>query len=193
MHHLEPLFWDAHAPSVPLIACGHDILVHVDQLPSSNPAQAGLRFIRSSLSIRSIFRQIEVFRRGAEHSVLPTRQAATAHAALELARVEFAMGQWQPWSSAGFRAESDRCVAELEALVSDLSRGKDLPPFELAHAFDALIALLVQIDGASGAGAARPSRPADADFAADGALPKVTATALAAISAGAQHLNRRQA
>jgi hypothetical protein len=170
MNHLEPLSWDALAPRVPHIACGQDVLVHADQLPSNNPAQAGLRFIRSSLSIRSIFRLIEVFRRGAEQAALPTRLAATASAALELARVEFALGQWQPWFSAALLVESDRCVAELEDLVSTLSGGQDLPTLELIHVFDTLIALLVQVDGASGDGAGLLSRPIDANFAADGAV-----------------------
>jgi hypothetical protein len=170
MNHLEPLSWGALAPHVPLIACGQDVLVHADQLPSNNPAQAGLRFIRSSLSVRSIFRLIEVFRRGAERAASPTRLAATACAALELARVEFALGQWQPWFGAGFFAESDRCIAELEDLVTALSDGKHLPPLELIHVFDTLIALLVQVDGANGEGAGRLSRPTDANFAADGAL-----------------------
>lgn len=159
MNHLEPLSWDADAPRGPFIACEEDVLVHADQLPSSNQAQAGLRFIRSSLSTRSIFRLIDVFRRAAEQPVLPVRLAVTAFAALELARVEFALGQWQPWFSAGFLADSDRCIAELEGLVSALSGGTQLPPLELIHVFDTLIALLVQVDGAHGEGAGRVHPP----------------------------------
>ena len=159
MNHLEPLSWDAHTPRVPLTPCAQDVWVHADQLPSSNPAQAGLRFVRSSLSIRSIFRLIEVFRHGAEQCVEPARLAVTAFAALELARVEFALGQWQPGFSAGFLAESDRCVAELEGLVNALSDGAQFRPLELSHVFDTLIALLVQVDGAHREGVGRVHPP----------------------------------
>ena len=169
MNHLEPLSWDALAPRVPFITGAQDVFVHADQLPCNNPAQAALRFIRGSLSIRSIFRLIEVFHRGAEQAILPTRLATTACAALELARVEFAFGQWQPWFSAALLVESDRCVAELEGLVSALSDGTHLPPPELIHAFDSLIALLVQVDGANGEAAGLRSRATDANAAAHGA------------------------
>ena len=168
MNHLEPLSWDAHASGAPLATGEQDELIFADQLPSSNPAMAGLRFIRSSLSIRSIFGLIDVFRRGAGQSVSTTSLAMTACAALELARVEFALGQWQPWFSAGFLAESDRCVAELEALVGALSEGKELALLDLTHAFDALIVLLARIDGLNGQGDGRPFRRIGAGFASEG-------------------------
>ena len=148
MHHLEPLSWVAGSTSAPFIARQQAALNRGDILRSEGTARADLGHARSVFTTHAIFGLILAFRRGVEKSVAPTSLAAIAHAALELARLEFALLEWEPWSSSRFRSDCNHCIVGLEELAVALSGNQPLPTVELIHAMDTLIALLVQADGA---------------------------------------------
>jgi hypothetical protein len=93
-----------------------------------------------------LLRLIAEFRRGVQRAAVPSSLAATANAVLELARFDFVLMARGPRRPAGFRSECNRCFVELEGLVDALSGNQILPPLELIHALDSLIALLVQAD-----------------------------------------------
>jgi hypothetical protein len=148
MHHLEPLSWDAGSTSAPFIARQQGALNKGDILRSECTAREDLDDARSAFAAHAIFRLILAFRRGVEQSVAPTSLAAIANAALELARLEFALLEREPWCGSRFRSDCNHCIVGLEELVVALSGDQPLPAFELIHAMDTLIALLVQADGA---------------------------------------------
>ena len=97
----------------------------------------------------------------------PTSLAAIANAALELARLDFVLMEWEPWCTARFLSDCRRCIGELEGLVVALSGNQFLAPLELMHAMDTLIALMAQADAAIRPGV--PRRIATA-FAPNSAL-----------------------
>ena len=148
MHHLEPLSWDAGSTSAPFVARQQGALTRGAIPESEATARQDLDHARSAVAAHAIFRLILTFRRGVEQSVAPTSLAAIADAALELARLEFALLEREPWCGSRFRSDCNHCLAGLEELAAALSDNQALPTFELIHAMDTLIALLVQADGA---------------------------------------------
>lgn len=147
MHHLEPLSWDVGSTRAPFIARPQGALNRGDILRSEGTAREDLDHARSAFTTHAIFGLILAFRRGVERSAAPTRLAAIANATLELARLEFTLLEWEQWCDSRFRSDCNHCIAGLEELVVALSGNQPLPTFELIHAMDTLIALLVQADG----------------------------------------------
>lgn len=148
MHHLEPMSWDAGPTSDPFIARQPGSLNSGDQPRRAGSVRADVDHARSAFATHAIFRLILAFLRGVERSAAPTRLAAIVNALLELARLEFTLLEWAPWCDSQFRSDCSRCIAGLEELVVALSGNQHLPTFELIHAMDTLIALLVRADGA---------------------------------------------
>jgi len=148
MHYLEPLSWDASSTSAPFIARQQGPLTRGDTPRSESAAREELDSARSAFATHAIFRLIAKFRRGVEQSAPPMSLAVIANAALELARLEFALLEWEPWCSARLCSDCNQCIVELDGLVVALSGNQTLPTLELIHAMDTLIALLVQADGA---------------------------------------------
>ena len=147
MHHLEPLSWDVGSASASFIARPQGAPNLGDVLISKRTVREELDHARSAFAAHAILRLILTFSRGVEQSVAPTSLAAIAHATVELARLEFALLEWDPWCGSRFRSDCKRCIAGLEELVVALSGNQALPTFALIHAMDTLIALLVQADG----------------------------------------------
>ena len=148
MHHLEPLSWDAGSTSAPFVARQQGALTRGAIPKSAATTRDDLDHARNAFAAHAIFRLILTFRRGVEQSVAPTSLAAIAHAALELARLEFALLEWEPWCGSRFRSDCNHCIVGLEELAVALFGNQPLPTFELIHSMDTLIALLVQADGA---------------------------------------------
>jgi hypothetical protein len=101
------------------------------------------------LAIHACFRLIAKFRLGVQQSASQTTLAATANAALELARLAFVLTDCQPSCSDRFQSDCNSCVAEIEDLVVALSEGRLAVPAELEHAMDNLIIQLVKADAES--------------------------------------------
>lgn len=106
--------------------------------------------VRGELATRSTFRLIEEFHRGCRQAASPMRQAATLNAVVELARVDFALMAWLPWSSRQLSSDCARCLVDLQGLVGELARGASPPANTLLHALDTLIVLLIQNDRPTG-------------------------------------------
>jgi hypothetical protein len=148
MHHLEPLSFEASLPGAFHFVQRPEELTLGKMPRLAGHACKGRDQVRSSCVTHAICGLISAFRRGVEQSVAPTGLAAIANAALELARIEFALLGTEPWSDARFTSKCNRCIADLEVLVDALTAGQSMPTDELMHAMDTLIALLVQMDGA---------------------------------------------
>ncbi|MEQ1684933.1 MAG: hypothetical protein ABL916_14900 [Burkholderiaceae bacterium] len=148
MHHLEPLSWDAGSTSATSTTRQQGPLTRGAPPRSAGCAREHLDHARSTLATHAIFRLIASFRRAVERCAPPTSLATITNAVLELARLEFTLVTREPWCSARLCADCNRCIGELEGLVAALSGNQPLPTFELVHAMDTLIALLVQAEGA---------------------------------------------
>lgn len=138
MNHLEPLCWP-----VPLLREG---LAAHEREPLLQ--QHGAELI--SLSIRSTFRVIASFLEGCRQSAPPTFLAGSIHGARELGRVTFELAFDHALLECRLRSDWERCLEDLDRLPRSLSGGAALPRWELVHALDTLIGLLIQLDGPIG-------------------------------------------
>jgi hypothetical protein len=139
MNHLEPLSWPAPLRSDGLVAHEREALL-----------QQHLATILA-LSVRSTFRVIATFLEGCRQSASPAVLAGSVHAARELGRITFELAGARSLVSAPLRMDCALCLDGLERLAESQSAGESLPHWELAHALDTLIALVVQLDGAASA------------------------------------------
>lgn len=131
MHHLELL-----APQ-----CAAALSKNERVLP---PRQHDTGLI--SRSVRSVFREIATFLARLRRSESRAALAESAQGASTLARVAYELAIGGAFVEGPQRLNWERCLEALESLPDTLTDGRTLPHWELAHAMDTLIGLLVQLD-----------------------------------------------